>query len=510
MSVAPGYHRLWSLREDVHAETDSDTGTLILHSRWGDTELLPTTEPATLEALRRMSFGPILLENVTQDKAELAAIERTLQRLEHLVVRSVALDADRPLISVVPLTPHARFSLADLGEDRMIRLSRFAVLRTDGARYCMESPLSLHRVIFHATEAVWSIAALGRPARLSTIMASALSGMNSVTAELLPYLVAAGIAVIAEPSEPGRPAVFAEDTDPALIFWKPADLMFHVRSSLGRHDEDFGMTYRFEEDVPVDPVVAPPRGGPTIDLYRPQLQELLTVDPPFTAVVEASRQISRFDESIPTARDVGELLYRTARVRSVYEETLAGHPHATLSDRPYPTSGSCYAMEVYVAVNTCSGIPRGMYHYDPMRHRLETLSVDDSGVDELLECGRVEAGMGTQPPLLIVITARFRRLAWKYDGLSYALALKDLGHYTQTALLVSTAMGLAACTVAGTDIEVSARVLGTDWRTESSIAGVVIGAYADSGRRPADERDVNDAGWANEAAVILARTTRAR
>lgn len=510
MSKEPVRYCLWSFREDVLIEADPDTGAVILHSQWGDTALPPVTEPAIWEALQRMSLGPILLENVTRDRADLAAIERVLERLEHLVVRSIGVDADRPLFSVVPLTPQASFALTDLAEDRMIRLSRFAVLQSNGSRYHLESSLSLHRVILHETEAVDLIAALGRPVRPSAIVASPLSVAGLPTAELLSYLVAAGMVVVAEPAEAGRPAVFSEDVDPALTFWRPVDLMFHVRTNLGRHDEEFGMTYPREEGLPIEPVVAPRRGGPAIDLHRPRLPELFAADPPFTAVVEGRRPVNRSDESVPTAREVGELLYRTARVRSFYEEAREGHPRATLSERPYPTSGSCYAFEVYIAVNTCSGISRGVYHYDPVRHQLEPLPADGAGVDELLEAGRIGAGLRAQPPLLMVITARFCRLSWKYDGLSYALVLKDLGHLTQTALLVSTAMGLPADTVAGSDIEMSARVLGTDWRTESSVAAVVIGTQAEYGRPPGGESGVNDADWADEAAAILARKPRRR
>jgi SagB-type dehydrogenase family enzyme len=510
VSKAPICYRLWSFRDDVLIEADPDTGAVILHSQWEDTALPPVTEPAIREALRRMSLGPILLENVARDQAELAAIERVLERLEHVVIRSIGVDADRPLISVVPLAPQARFVPTDLDSDRMIRLSRFAVLQSNGSRYHLESPLSLHRVILHETEAVDLIAALGRPVRPGAIAASPLSVAGLPTAKLLGYLVAAGMIVVAEPAEAGRQAVFAEDVDPALTFWRPVDLMFHVRTNLGRHDEEFGMTYPREDGLHIEPVVAPQRGGPAIDLYRPRLPELVAADPPFTAVVEGRRPLGRSDEPVLTARDVGELLYRTARVRSFYEEAREGHPRVTLSERPYPTSGSCYAFEVYTAVNTCSGIARGVYHYDPVRHQLEPLSAGDAGVDELLEAGRIGAGLRAQPPLLMVITARFCRLSWKYDGLSYALVLKDLGHLTQTALLVSTAMGLQSDTVEGSDIELSARVLGTDWRTESSVAAVVIGAQAEGGWPPEGENGVNDAGWADEAAAILARTSRRR
>lgn len=490
-------------------ETDPDTGAVTLHSRWGETPLSLAAEPALREALRRMTLGPILLENVTRDRAEQAAVEHAFGAFEHLVVRSVAVDADRPLISVVPLAPEARLATAELGAEQVVRLSRFALLRTDGSQYHLESSLSLHRVVFHEPEAVRLIAALGRPVHASLITASpVLPGLP--TAELLGYLVATGMVVVAEPAGAGEAAEFAEDVDPAVTFWRPIDLMFHVRTSLGYHDEDFGMTYRLEQGEPVEPVVAPARAAAAIDLFRPRLPELLAADPPFTAVVEADGRHGPADELVPTAREVGELLYRTARVRSLFEETREGHPRVMLSDRPYPASGSCHPLEVYVVVGTCSGIPRGVYHYDPMGHRLERLPAGDAEAGELLTAGRVGAGLSAEPPLLMLITARFRRLTWKYNGLSYALVLKDIGHFVQMILTVCTAMGLPTGMLAGSDIAMSARILATDWRTESSVAGVVLGVRAKAGGRPAAEKSVNDAVWADQAAAILARIPRVR
>lgn len=47
--------------------------------------------------------------------------------------------------------------------------------------------------------------------------------------------------------------------------------------------------------------------------------------------------------------------------------------------------------------------------------------------------------------------------------------LKNVGALTQTLSLVSTAMGLASCGLDSNDIEDSPRILGIDWRIESTV-----------------------------------------
>ncbi|MGN9840995.1 SagB/ThcOx family dehydrogenase [Nonomuraea sp. H19] len=484
---------LWSFREDVYVEPVPHRGIVMVHNRWEDTSL-PSPRPAVLEAMRRMSLGPISLDNVIREDADRRELAALLDRLQHLVVRSFGLDPEQPLISVIPLTQQARFRLPDTPLVHPVRLSKFALIRTDGNQCYIESPLSLHRVILHRADAMAQIGALMRPA------VPAEQDPDSV----ITYLMAAGMAVQAEEGDPFQPMRFAEDRDPALVAWSPFDLMFHTRSTLGRHDHDFGATYPLGEQWSVEPVVKPRSAEAAIPLPRPAWDRLVAADPPLTTAVEATEPGRHYAGQPLTAEELGELLYRTARVRSLIGSSLESSTTAT-SDRPYVSSGGCYELELYATVDRCAGVPRGVYHYDPFGHRLETIPADPAGADELLETGRVAASLAGTPPVLLTITARFRRVSWKYDGLSYSLVLKNVGALTQTLSLVSTAMGLAACRMDSGDTDTAPRVLGLDWRVESSVGGFVVGHRAQPDYEgPAERYAVNDAEWVSRAQAALA------
>ncbi|GAA5061783.1 SagB-type dehydrogenase family enzyme [Thermocatellispora tengchongensis] len=499
-----GRFPLWSLREDVHVEADAARDVVILDSRWGE-EVLPHPAPGVVEALRRMSLGPVSLDNAVSDPCERAELDRLLDRLQHLVVRTLGLDQERPLISVVPLSREARLRPAPLSPVRPVRMSRFAVLRAEEGAYWMESPLSLHRVVFHRAEAVWLIAALSHPIAPPAVAAALPSPMPA--AEALSYLVAAGMVVQAEPGEPGepgersRPPEFAEDTDPALVTWLPQDLMFHIRSTLGRHDRDFGATYPMGESWTVEPVTKPAAPGACVRLPRPDWKRLIATDPPLTAAIEGHRPARRFGTGPLTVGQLGEVLYRAARVRAL----VGGAPgDGPASDRPYASIDATYELELYPAISGCPGIRDGVYHYDPMGHLLTPIGADPADLCDLAWRGWMPARLTTAPPVLILITARFRRVSWKYAGPGYALVLKNTGALIQTLYLVSAAIGLAGCALGVTDIEATARVLGTDWRTESCVGGFALGRWAEeppgasAGLRPA-----NDPAWAELAAELL-------
>jgi SagB-type dehydrogenase family enzyme len=435
-------------------------------------------------------------------------LDRLLDRLQHLVVRSFGQNAERPVISVVPLAPQARFRPVALSPDRPVRLSRFALLRTDGSNYFLESPLSLHRVILHRAEGLRLIGALGSA---TTQSAAAAGGAHPdlPIADTISYLVAAGMVVHAEAVGARERSAFAEDTDPALATWSPLDLMFHTRSTLGRHDNDFGATYPMGESYSPEPAVKPPSGGPEIPLYRPRWENLVAADPPLTVAVEGRCSTRNYGKDPLTARELGELLYRTARVRSWIDSPDVDKPLAQVSDRPYPSGGASYELELYLTVNECVDIPRGVYHYDPLGHRLELINADVALADKLLENGRLAANLTASPPVLITISARFRRLSWKYSGLTYSLVLKHVGVMMQSLYLVSAAMDLAACALGSGDSDVSAQVFGTDWRVESSVGEFVIGRMPEvSPHRSYGRHPANDGTWAVRARAHLAGARR--
>jgi SagB-type dehydrogenase family enzyme len=501
---------LWSLREDVQVVEEPGDGLIVLRSRWGDVTIRRAS-PLVLEALRRMLLGPISLENVVgasgdQAAASLALLHQALDRLQPLIIRTLRGASGQPLLSVVPLTPRSRFRPEPLPADMQVRLSTFAQLTTDGNEYRLESPLSLHRVLLHRPEAVWLLSSLGRPIAVAA-STNAWPHLNSLAADALAYLVAIGMVVEAQDAEGDRDA----REGASLAGWSPVELMFHTLSNSGRHDHAIGPTYPMSQDGPPEPVTRPRRPGLGIPLHRPTWESLAAADPPLAVVMEGRRSARGYGAEPVTAEELGDLLYRAARVRSLKvppsgaAEPPGGQtPDPRLSDRPYPGSGAYYELELYVTVGNCSGISPGVYHYDPLEHRLEPLNADRETVDDLLLRAGRAAGTDIRPPVLITMTARFLRVAWRNEGIAYATVLKDVGVLLQNLYLVCTAMQLAPCALGPVDIDATARAFGTDWRAEPSVGQFILGRAPDTPSRYGWRWEpANDAQWADSARALL-------
>jgi SagB-type dehydrogenase family enzyme len=136
-------------------------------------------------------------------------------------------------------------------------------------------------------------------------------------------------------------------------------------------------------------------------------------------------------------------------------------------------------------VRNVKGARPGFYHYNAEQHELEWLR---QGVTKkVLEKNIGHQWWFTKGAFLIVMTAVFGRVRWKYGfPRAYRTILMEAGHLCQTFCLTATWLGLAPfCTIALTDTQWE-KWLGIDGVSESVL--YVAGA----GTRPAEgTRDAN-------------------
>ncbi|HET9141686.1 SagB family peptide dehydrogenase [Actinophytocola sp.] len=478
--------RLWSLREDVLVEAHADEDRLIVVTRWGETRI---DHPGELvrESLRRMSFGPITLRNLLADEPtgpdappaqsteEWAELWRVLDRLSGSVVHSLGLpDGEGPVLSAAPVARHAVFELREVDPTRPARLSRFAAMRTRDGELVLESPLSPFEVVLHRSLASAVAAGLSAPIKVGEL-ALRVGAEEPVVADLVAYLAATGIVQFAEWDPDTRAPRFAEDEDPNLIPWSHHDLLFHARSRMGRHGGPTGAVFPHAGKLPSPPLVKAVPPGPRFPLYRPQTPELVTHDPSLSAVIEGFRLCEDLSDRELSAEQVGELLFRAARIRSVSPASAGAEVTYRISDRPYLSVHGLHELELYVSLHRCAGLSRGIYHYDPQQHALTLINDSATELDDLLDMASVATGTVKRPPVLITLTARVARSAWMYRGIAYSLALTHVGALQQTLCLAATAMGLAACVPAVEPGDVTDKALRLDWPAEIGVGDCIIG-----------------------------------
>ncbi|MFG3107560.1 NADH oxidase [Streptomyces tendae] len=196
-SVGDRTVHLWSLSEDVVVEAGDTEGQLLLTGPWGS-ELVDGTGVAVREALHRMELGPVLLANVEPAGSAAVVLLPVLERLSHLVVRTLGVDdLGGPLLSAAPVTRSASFRLAPLPGYRPVRLPADVTVRRAPRGFTVESSGASYKVMLHRPEAAWVLGLLAWPVSPDDASAS-LALPPGVTEGVLEYLAAAGMAAPVE------------------------------------------------------------------------------------------------------------------------------------------------------------------------------------------------------------------------------------------------------------------------------------------------------------------------
>jgi SagB-type dehydrogenase family enzyme len=77
--------------------------------------------------------------------------------------------------------------------------------------------------------------------------------------------------------------------------------------------------------------------------------------------------------------------------------------------------------------------------------------------------------------LVLVLTAIFQRLRWKYQERAYRYALLEAGHLGQNVYLAATSMGMGACAVGAFLDDGLNGLLGVDGKDEAALYLLAVG-----------------------------------
>ncbi|OKO69051.1 dehydrogenase [Bradyrhizobium sp. NAS96.2] len=358
---------------------------------------------------------------------------------------------------------------AKLANGDTIALSRFAYLRRRGNEMVLESPRAgaLFRICDPAIAA--TLAALSQPQKISKLRRHA----TSLNLDLLGLLLDSRMLIKLNTKD--GDGLRVNEGDGNLVLWDFHDLVFHTRSTEGRHADPVGGAFTYAGVVPPLPAMRPRWPGEKIALHKLSTPEPIS---PFAKLLRERHSIRDFDDQHPvTLAELAQFLDTTARVLSEWKSgaDFDGGPEVTYSARPYPSAGSAYELELYLAVSNCEGLARGFYHYDAGGHALVAIGASAQQLQALSTAAEFAMDAPGPPQVLITIAARFGRVSWKYSSIAYSLILKDVGTMIQTFYLAATDMGLGGCAIGTTDIDLFAKITGLEFHVESPVGQFALG-----------------------------------
>ena len=305
--------------------------------------------------------------------------------------------------------------------------------------------------------------------------------VHPVAADLIGRLAAGALDAAALPHPLGRALTsllmalgFADDAaaveGASRRVWEFHDRLFQRAT---RSYDDLvprGATYRFDGELAPPPTIRPAYPGASITLPQPPALSFVRSGS-LLEVMEGRRSMRTMSDTPIGLDAVGALLHRVGRVTEVLR------PDGLR--RPYPSAGAIHELEFYLAVRACDGLTPGFYHYRGQEHALTRIADAEAAATAMLDDCATAWDQPDQPPqVLVVITSRLPRLAWKYAGIAYKISLMNAGVAIQSLYLVATDLGLAGSAAGSGNPELFARATGVSSWEETSIAEFGFGRPA--------------------------------
>jgi len=466
-----------SARLVERATLQAHTGGQIIAEFAGDAVGLGAYSAAVVERARNLRTGLPLASFVSGRRTgdqELALLVRRLAGHGLLDYR-IGREGDDDQVVIEPQTADYWPRLPRLGVTDVLVLSRFAYMHRRGDDMVLESPRAAALFNIREQQITAAIATLSTPQPIKRLRR--MDGF--VGDELLALLV--DCEILCKVDGAATSDLRSAEGDENLVLWDFHDLLFHTRSTEGRHAAPLGGVYAHAGKIPPLPAVRPRWPGKKIDLLKPSAARGQTVSPVAT-VLRERHSIRSFDDRRPIAlAELAQFLDGTARVLSRWrhrEDLGDASPVVDYAMRPYPSAGASYELELYLAVDRCEGLAPGFYHYDAGGHALMPIAATARDLQALLTSATYATDAPGPPQILITIAARFGRVSWKYSALAYALILKDVGVLTQTFYLMATDMGLGGCAIGLADIALFAKMTGLALHVEGPVGQFALGRPA--------------------------------
>lgn len=459
------------LKREIILTEDSQAQELILKSEC-EQLTFKSVQPGINKAIKSLANGGATLDNLTdwvQNDTGLFPtfkLHRYLQKFTSMgwLCYSVV-SKGRTIATALPISTNFNFPNLEVKDTSEYVLSRFAYIHCIDGQMVLESPLSQVKINLIDPCTTTIVSQLAKPCKCEQLTNLALIG-SDILKQFVGLLL--NTQMVSPVNEDGT---IPEQANITLSQWEFHDLLFHSRSRSGRQANPCGGTYRFKDKISPLRAIKPRMSSNAIALYKPDLETLQIKDIPFSQVLENRKSIREYGGKSITAHQLGEFLFRSARVKQNFQSELG-----EFTSRPYPSGGALYELELYPVINNCQDIDSGLYYYQPQTHELCKLANRNDSTDTLLLDAARSMGQQNKPQVLIVIAARFQRLTWKYESIAYALLLKHVGALYQTMYLVATSMNLAPCGLGVGDSDLFAKAIGSNYYAETSVGEFVLGS----------------------------------
>jgi len=189
----------------------------------------------------------------------------------------------------------------------------------------------------------------------------------------------------------------------------------------------------------------------------------------YTCIKE--RRSTRFYSDQPISlEELSYLLWATQGITSTNKGGL------TL--RTVPCSGATHSFESYLLIRNVENIPKGVYRYLPVEHKLLfmfELDELENKIDNITLDQPFAPNFANKAAVLFLWSTTPYRSEWKYDITAHKKILIDIGHVCQNLYLASESINAGTCAIGIYDQSLVDKLLKLDGDDEFVIYLAAVG-----------------------------------
>ncbi|MDA3886692.1 MAG: SagB/ThcOx family dehydrogenase [Candidatus Delongbacteria bacterium] len=165
--------------------------------------------------------------------------------------------------------------------------------------------------------------------------------------------------------------------------------------------------------------------------------------------------------------ELSYLLWATQGVRKAF-------PEKNVSLRTVPSGGARQPFETYLAIDKVESIPKGVYRYLPLEHKLYFLFSDENMVDKVNTAAYGQSFVGNCAVCFIWSTIPYR-CEWRYTTEAKKIIAQDSGHLCQNLYLAAESINCGTCGIGAYDQKLMDEFLSLDGIDEFVVYAAPVG-----------------------------------
>lgn len=196
-------------------------------------------------------------------------------------------------------------------------------------------------------------------------------------------------------------------------------------------------------------------------LDLPLVNEDTLINKNIYACIKERRSTRFYSEQSLSLDELSYLLWATQGITEINK--------AGLMLRTVPCSGATHSFETYLLVRNVANIPKGVYRYLPVEHKLLFMFALDeleNKIDEITLEQPFVPNFANKAAVLFLWSTTPYRSEWKYDITAHKKILIDIGHVCQNLYLASESINAGTCAIGIYDQTLVDQLLGLDGNEE--------------------------------------------